>query len=330
MLGTHVSGPVGDFDRLELLGRGGMGMVWRARRRDTGEEVALKLPSAQVPGALEGLGREIRALAAIDHPGVVRMVADGVLDGEPWYAMELIEGDTLRSRVARTWQARFDTDQTLASGLGEPPRSPEVQPPAAPWASEHVQELLAPMIELCDALAHVHGAGLVHCDLTPSNVLVRRDGEPVLIDFGLVAPASQVPRHCATAGSPVPGTPLYMAPEQIRGEVVDARTDLYALGCILYEIATGMPPFVAPTVAGVLASHLVDEPSPPSQLAPAVPAWLDELVRGLLAKARCNRIGSAREVAAALARGLRPAPGLCLEGHPRRGLPVRPTLQGPC
>jgi len=182
------------------------------------------------------------------------------------------------------------------------------------------------MIALCDALAHVHAAGLVHCDLTPDNVLLRRDGRPVLVDFGLAARVSRgAGRDALATVERAAGTAPYMAPERICGEIVDARADLYALGCILHEIACGAPPFVAPHTSGVLSRHLFDEPAPPSRRNPQVPAWLDDLVRGLLAKDPRDRIGSADDVAAALARGL---------GRPRiaRGTgPVRmfrPRLAG--
>ena len=173
------------------------------------------------------------------------------------------------------------------------------------------------MVALCDALAHVHAAGLVHRDLTPDNVLLRSDGRPVLVDFGLAARVSRgAGRDAIAIVDSAVGTAPYMAPEQIRGEIVDARADLYALGCILHEIACGAPPFVAPHTSGVLSHHLFDEPVPPSRCNPEAPAWLDGIVRGLLAKDPRDRTGSAGDVAAALARGL---------GRPRTALGTAPV-----
>jgi serine/threonine protein kinase len=300
---------VGEFELIETLGQGGMGVVWRARHRITGELVALKMAWALVEGALDGLRREIRALAAIDHPGVVRLIADGVTGGQPWYAMELLDGASLRTLLEHAWSARFDTWPTAGLDRAEP--LPPREPAAVPRRDlDQVQALLAPMIALCDALAHVHAAGLVHRDLTPDNVLLRSDGRPVLVDFGLAARVSRgegrdpLGLDAGTAGTA--GTAPYMAPEQICGELVDGRADLYALGCILHQIACGAPPFAGPHASGILSRHLFDEPIAPSRCNPEAPAWLDDIVRGLLAKDRRDRTGSAAEVAAALARGLNP------------------------
>jgi hypothetical protein len=324
------AGPVGEYSLIEPLGQGGMGVVWRARHRTTGELVALKRVAAPVADALDGLRREIRALGMVDHPGVVRMIAEGVHDGQPWYAMELIDGTSLRRRIGRAWETWFDTGPTARvdpePAVGSAQRRRRPTPAPAPRAREHVQALLAPMVALCDALAHVHAAGLVHRDLTPDNVILRRDGRPVLVDFGLAALVSRgAGRDAVAVVDCAVGTASYMAPEQIRGELIDARADLYSLGCILHELACGAPPFVAPHTSGVLSHHLFDEPAPPSRGNPAVPAWLDELVRGLLAKDPRDRIGSASDVAAALARGLG-RPRLACGTVPVRA--VRPRLAG--
>ena len=310
-----AGGTVGEFELIEPLGQGGMGVVWRARHRVTGEPVALKRVAAPVEGALDGLRREIRALAVIDHPGVVRLIAEGVIDGQPWYAMELLDGTSLRQWLAHAWGAWFDAGPTAAAGE-DAPLPPRALPAVSPQR-DHVPALLAPMIALCDALAHVHAAGLVHRDLTPDNVLLRSDGRPVLVDFGLAARVSRgAGRDAVSIVDCAVGTAPYMAPEQIRGELVDARADLYALGCILHEIACGAPPFVAPHTSGVLSHHLFDEPAAPSRCNPEAPAWLDAIVRGLLAKDPRDRTGSASDVAAALARGL---------GRPRLALGTAPV-----
>ncbi len=317
-----AGGAVGAFELIERLGQGGMGVVWRARRRATGEHVAVKLPSAPGEVAVDGLRREIDALTVIAHPGVVRLIDDGEIEGRPWYAMELLEGTSLRARLAHAWGAWFDTGPTAGFAPAGPVSMRAAVTSAAPppRARDHVEALLAPMIELCDALVHVHAAGLVHRDLTPDNVLLRDDGRPVLVDFGLAVRVARGDGHDAFASTDgIAGTAPYMAPEQITGERVDARADLYALGCILHEIACGAPPFAGPHTGGILSRHLFEAPIAPSRCNPEAPAWLDDIVRGLLAKDPRNRTGSAAEVAAALARGLgrvrrrrpRLSPGRC-------------------
>ena len=155
--------------------------------------------------------------------------------------------------------------------------------------------------QLCAPLAFLHGEGIVHRDLKPDNIIVRADGTPVLVDFGVMAEfGAAVGRDRVTADSQVAGTPFYMAPEQITGADMDARADLYALGCVLYELLTGEPPFTGDSAARVLRAHLEREPAPPSSCADGIPPAVDELVLRLLAKEPAKRLGYAVDVAAAL------------------------------
>lgn len=257
-----------------------MGVVYSARHAETGQEVALKT-IVSADGAVSGILREIYALSQVRHPGVVRIVGDGVSHGLPWYAMEAVGGRTLRQRIEEAW------------GGAESRGSKEL--PAG-----DLQDVLTVCRRLCSPLEYLHGEGFVHRDLTPANVLIRDDGTPVLVDFGLAAQFRGVGgRDVIEVGGVLVGTCAYMAPEQICGDVVDARADLYSLGCILFEAVTGKPPFLGANAGEVLTRHLNDEPVPPSMRVP-VPRELDDLIMALLAKDPRNRIGYASDVAAVL------------------------------
>ena len=315
---------IGGYEILAPLGRGGMGVVYRARDPRTGEGVAVKTVLWAGEGALAAIRREIIALQAIRHPGVVKILGEGVLDGRPWYAMELLEGRSLRQRLAELWQPAATSHTTVDVRLTSVPPAPSaaLPPPprrrvhdtephpfaGAPSSSPAAPAELRPMLELvaamCEPLAHVHAAGVVHRDLTPDNVIVRADAGPVLVDFGLAAAFRRGGREALSVAGTIVGTTHYMAPEQIRGEVVDARADLYSLGCILYEALTGRPPYLGASPAGILSMHLYDTPMPPSAREAIVPLWLDSLVLALLAKDPRDRIGYAGDVAALIRRAL--------------------------
>jgi len=158
------------------------------------------------------------------------------------------------------------------------------------------------MARLCRTLAYLHGEGVVHRDIKPQNVIIRPDGTPVLLDFGLASYFGAGGRESLEVGGKVEGTPEYMSPEQVRGELVDARADLYAVGCILYEGLTGRVPFRAATPSGTLRAHVNLPPVPPRERSGDVPENLEALILRLLAKSAGDRPGYARDVEAALAR----------------------------
>ncbi|MBI2571857.1 MAG: AAA family ATPase [Candidatus Schekmanbacteria bacterium] len=269
---------VGPYEKRTPLGRGGVGVVCAARRRGSGEIVALKTMHVDSARARASIRREIRVLAEICHPGIVRIVDHGVDQGLPWYAMQLVEGTDLAAYCRGVCREAGDLGKALPSLLG-------------------VFRLL------CLSLAYLHGEGLVHCDLKPANVLVRADGMPVLVDFGFVARfGGAISREVLDSDSGISGTLYYMAPERIRGGLVDARADLYAVGCILYEVLTGHPPFVGGKAREVLAGHLGQRAPAPSWLARQVPRGLDELTMRLLEKDPSDRPGYAQDIAAAMER----------------------------
>jgi hypothetical protein len=366
---------IGPYDILSALGAGGMGMVYRARHATTGQEVALKTVLTSRTTQLTGLRREIHALMQIRHPGIVRFVAEGVHEGRPWYAMELLDGTTLSSLMRPSRKAAAPDDSTgsgahedattsssstpapqssmpgqqtelvraalpaaadlepLATSMDEPTmtgrasagRARSGAPMPANWA--RTLELLAIIESLCQPLSFIHAKGIVHRDLKPSNILIRPDGHPVLMDFGLASRfAGSVGRESVDLEGEMRGTPSYMAPELLRGgAAIDARADLYSVGCILYEIATGQRLFAGDDVDACVQSHLHRQPLPPSELA-TVPKPLEDLILRLLAKDPRDRIGHADDIAEAIAavRGAPPAEA----GRTAGGYLYRPRLVG--
>ncbi|MBI2567782.1 MAG: AAA family ATPase [Candidatus Schekmanbacteria bacterium] len=368
---------IGPYQLHEVLGRGGMGIVYRAEHGEHGQKVALKTVHIVAAGLLQSLRREIQALARIRHPGVVRIVSEGVQDGLPWYAMELVEGTTLdrwcRLRGAITAaEMRIEEEPwwtcSLEDGLAGAPTSDEdspphlpplagrwmeggavapassrrwIQEPQAPGGGPEPDRLAAELLKatdtvpiltvvrrLCGALAYLHGEGIVHRDLKPGNVIVRPDGMPVIVDFGLAYRfAGEVSREELAIEASAAGTLGYMAPEQIQGEVVDSRADLYALGCILRELLTGEPPFAMTTPLAAIQAHLTTPAAPPSRCVPSISPELDAIVLRLLAKEPRERFGYAQDVARALA-ALRAENGLSSAGAAPRAHLHRPGFLG--
>ncbi|MBX3465872.1 MAG: protein kinase [Planctomycetes bacterium] len=267
---------IGGHELLGELGRGGMGRVHRARDPRLGREVALKTLLAFEADA-ELLARfelEARVAARVQHPNVVAVHGAGVDDGVPWIAMQLVDGESLKARVARDGPL----EPTHAAGVAE---------------------------ALARALAAAHAVGVLHRDLKPHNVLLARDGTPLLTDFGL-AKRLDKGEDAITVTGQVLGTPAYMAPEQAEGRqgAVDARTDVYGLGATLYEALTGRPPFSGTSAVNVLAAVLGTDPTPPSSLRPGLPPELEAICLTCLAKAPPARYPTAAALAADLRRFL--------------------------
>ena len=342
-LGMTAGKRIGPYRIFEPLGRGGMGVVYRARHVGSEHAVALKTVHSAMHWSLDALRREILALTTIRHPGIVRIVDHGTHDGLPWYAMDLLEGESLRSFGQRIWsryrrqalpmqeQQVSDTlalseparrrssvlaEETMRSAedavAREAPSAPQpaeadgaigARPPLLaepPAAAGQLASVLALMRQVCATLAFLHGEGFINCDLKPENILLA-DGIPVIVDFGLTAHhPGGCGREALEAQRAMAGTLQYMSPERIRGEFVDARSDLYSIGCILYELVVGRPVFSG-NAAGLIARHLQGQPVLPSQLVQGVPPELDSAILKLLAKDLLSRFGYADEVAAGLA-----------------------------
>jgi serine/threonine protein kinase/tetratricopeptide (TPR) repeat protein len=282
---------IGPYTIVGTIGHGGMGVVYRAVHAATGEEVALKTVLGTRSEMLAGLRREIWAMRGLRHPGVARIVDDGVDRGVPWYAMELVIGvplgRRLGSRPSEPRDMREDHTKTM--------RRPDVDQRRA--LPDDLPRLLTVMYRLCRALAYIHGKGMVHRDLKPANLIVRSSDQPVLMDFGLVTRFRGAGREVLVVEGLVTGTADYLSPEQAAGEFVDARADLYSVGVMLYEIVTGRLPFDGANANEVIYHHRHSKPLPPSHWIMGVPPVLERLLLRLLEKEPRDRYGYAEDVA---------------------------------
>ena len=277
-LGTRLA----EYEVVSLLDEGGMGRLFVARSVESGRSVAVKTLRSREPGMIAHFRREIAVLSALEHPAIVPFRAHGVTDGEPWYAMDLLEGATLEDALpSPLTPARPAGDDCPAPGSGV-------------RLTLSTERLLAICVKLFEALECVHDHGIVHGDIKPDNVFLRDGEEPVLVDFG-VAMAFDRPRERLELMPQSIGSVAYIAPERLRGALPDARADLYAMGCILYRCLTGQHPFVRSTIEATKLAHLNASVVPPSRYRPELPRPLEALVLRLLAKAPADRPGYARD-----------------------------------
>jgi serine/threonine protein kinase/Tfp pilus assembly protein PilF len=272
---------LGSYRVLEKLGSGGMGAVYRAEDARLNRQVALKVlldDSLLDSNSVERFQREARSASSLNHPYICTVYDAGEADGVPYLAMELLEGQTLADMIA-----------------------------AHPLKTETILYLA---IHICDGLQCAHEKGIVHRDLKPSNIFVTSRGDAKILDFGL---AKKMEPETATAGASkvatavtqhgqLLGTTPYMSPEQAEGKNLDARSDLFSLGAVLYEMATGLPAFRGATAVTVLAEVLRGEPRPARILNPELPGELERIIGKALEKDLADRYQSARELMADLRR----------------------------
>jgi serine/threonine protein kinase/dipeptidyl aminopeptidase/acylaminoacyl peptidase len=267
---------VGHYRILELLGRGGMGEIYLAEDTKLDRKVAIKLLPAQWTedgGRLLRFQREARAASALNHPNILTIYEIVEEAGASAFIVtEFIEGQTLRQRMR---------------------------------ASMKLEEIFDVGLQIASALSAAHEAGIIHRDIKPENIMLRRDGYVKVLDFGLAKLIEQPEERSLedartllsnTHPGIVMGTVQYMSPEQARGLAVDARTDIWSLGCVLYEMVTARPPFEGGTMTDVLAAILEREPLPMSAAMRDVPAQLEWIIRKALRKDRDERFQTAREL----------------------------------
>ncbi|HXN48473.1 MAG TPA: serine/threonine-protein kinase [Bryobacteraceae bacterium] len=261
-------GRLGPYRIEGVVAQGGMATIFRGVDEQTGQAIAIKVP---LPGAERHCRRELEILRRLNNPGVVRIL-DSSECGRLSIVMEWADGRPLRQ---------------ILSDAGR----------LAP------EEAVRIAVALSDALAYVHGRGIVHRDLKPENIVIDEGGRVKILDFGV---ASGGPFSMADAPRQASGTPDYISPEQVLGGRGDARSDIYALGVILYEMLTGTVPFPRANALLAMNDRLRNDPTPPRELSPAIPAELSKAVCRALARDPKRRHGSMRDFACALGKPRRP------------------------
>ena len=275
-----IGSRLGPYEIVAAIGAGGMGEVWRARDTRLGRDVAIKVLPAEFaadPDRLRRFEQEARAVAALDHPNILALYDVGTHEGSPYIVTQLLEGESLRDRL---------------SGGALP-----------------VRKAVEIAVQIAQGLAAAHEKGIVHRDLKPGNVFVTKDGHVKILDFGLAKLAA--PRSLAEgaqastvieateAGTRL-GTVGYMSPEQVRGQSVDQRSDIFSFGCVLYEMLVGSPPFRRETAADTASAILHEDPAPLADTGQAVTPALQEIVSRCLEKRAEERFSSAHDLALAL------------------------------
>lgn len=253
------------------LGSGGMARVYLAHDIKHDRQVALKVPKQEIAATLgpERFLREIKIAAQLTHPHILPLYDSGEADGFLYYVMPYVAGESLHQRLEREKQLRLD-------------------------------DALHFVRELADGLGYAHRVGVIHRDIKPENVLIS-EGHAVILDFGIARAITAAGGERLTQTGIILGTPYYMSPEQAGSESLDGRSDIYSLGCILYEMLAGEPPFTGHSSQAILARHAADKVPSLRIVCSRVPAVVETAIEKALAKAPADRFATAGEFADALA-----------------------------
>lgn len=284
---------LGSCQILRLLSKGGMGEIYLAKQPLLDRVVAVKVIRTdldQEPGFIQRFGDEARALATLEHPHIVPLYEYGIEDEVAYFIMPYISGGTLRERIKQS--------------------------------SLSLTEIVRLIEQIASALDFAHQRSIVHRDIKPANVLLHQDGWPLLADFGVAKLVANI-THATVSQV---GTPLYMAPEQWRGQQVSGQTDIYALGIMMYELLTGSPPFKLGGWGNIMRQHLNEVPASICSLNPVVPVSLEQVIFQALAKEPARRFATATQFAIAARQALEGKQAAPAQPTPSR--PLSPIFQG--
>ena len=301
MIGQTIS----HYSIVETVGRGGMGVVYKAQDTQLGRFVALKFLSKKFRSdrrAIERFRQEARTASALNHPGICTVHDIGEYHGQPFIVMELLEGRTLRQQLC---DRRLTIEEAIACG-----------------------------IQIAEVLGTAHAQGIVHCDITPANLFITEEGRIKLLDFGIAqfvrasCPEESSTVHAKATHSTLTGTVRYMSPEQARGRDVDARSDIFSVGVVLYEMLAGQLPFMGADFRETIHQVIYREPEAVRNINPSIPVDIEMVVSKCLEKRPERRYSTAAELQKDLMQGVMPSKAV-IENHGAPSALAHPSAHVP-